>query len=305
MGIYEIVQKLEAYRKKRNIVKIVKILSPSVIFFIYAFLETYLLKSDSTGLYVGSFLCLVTAVICLIIFDVIIKSISIEYKYLYKGNFVVKVLNEKLDDVEYDYDRGFEDRYVREFGIVTMGDEYSSEDYLKASYKGIGFEQADVTIKNREDDSDTLIFKGRMFVFDFPYKKVSPVQIFTKFFPYKGTSIGNFIMKKVEMESEQFNKTFDIKAANEIEAFYLLTPHMMENIVRIKQKYNHVALNFQDNKLFLGIWTLKDTFDGNPIRRINYLREKEDVLKEVTVITDIIDALYLMKDENANMDSEL
>jgi len=55
MGIYEIVQKLEAYRKKRNIVKIVKILSPSVIFFIYAFLETYLLKSDSTGLYVGSF----------------------------------------------------------------------------------------------------------------------------------------------------------------------------------------------------------------------------------------------------------
>jgi len=247
----------------------------------------------------------VTAVICLIIFDVIIKSISIEYKYLYKGNFVVKVLNEKLDDVEYDYDRGFEDRYVREFGIVTMGDEYSSEDYLKASYKGIGFEQADVTIKNEFENATAIYFKGRMFAFDFPYKKVSTVQIFTKFFSYKGTPMGDFIMKNVKMESEQFNKTFDIKAANEIEAFYVLTPHMMENLERLKQKYNHVALNFQDNKLFLGVWTLKNTFDGNPIRKINYLREKEDVLKEVAVITDIIDALYLMKDENANMDSEL
>lgn len=297
MGIYEVVEKLEALRKKRNLVS--SLLSLSIVFLIVG-----MFASSLFDFVLGPFIWFFVLTACMIIFGKILKNITKEYKKLYKENFVVKVLKDKLDDVKYDYERGLEERYVRRFGISKMGNRYESEDYLKASYKGIEFEQADVSISNKNDDTTTVYFKGRMFAFDFPYKSVSSVQIFTKGFPFQGTPMENYNMKKIKMESENFNKLFDVKSANEMEAFYVLTPQMMEKIEIIKQKYNHVGLNFQNNKLFLGIWTVVDTFDGDPKRKINYLGEKEAILKEVEVITDIIDALDLTKDITTDEDSE-
>ena len=73
--------------------------------------------------------------------------------------FVVGILNEVFDNVTYKYNSGLPEQDVRQFGLVKMGNRYSSEDYLKGSYKGIGFEQAEVTIKYDKNGRKQATYK--------------------------------------------------------------------------------------------------------------------------------------------------
>ena len=292
MGAYEVVQQLEQMRKKKNsygLYTLICMFCPIIVFNIIPFFGP-----------LTPFLMFFGVAFGVIFFAGKNAKVTKEYKKLYKENFVVSVLNEVFDNVTYDYEKGFNSDYVRSFGLTRLGNRFRSEDYLRASYKGINFEQADVVIQyhsSGKNSHTTTYFRGRMFAFDFPFKNVSTVQVFTEAYPYRANSIGNLRMNKIQMESDYFNKNFDVLAFKDMEAFYVLTPQMMEKIQSIKEQYNHVAMHFMGNKLFVGIWTSGDAFDGDPKRKINYVEEKQACLRDAHVITDIIDALGLMRED--------
>ncbi len=288
METNQIVQKLEKMRKQR---------------LLYGKIILACILINIPLLIFGSGIISIVGMILLIGGTVIFANLSGKvtegYKKLYKENFVISILKEKFDDVIYDYKRGLDKNQVEQFGLTSMGNRFSSEDYIKGSYKGIGFEQSEVRIehKGRNDDTASIYFTGRMIAFDFPYKEVKSVQVFTERFPHKGTPNINYTMKSVLMESADFNKRFDVLAAEEVEAFYVLTPQFMEKVDFLKEKFNHVAMNFQGNKLYVGIWSGVDAFDGDISRTINYYDEKATIMADVRVITDIIDVLGMMKEE--------
>lgn len=304
MGAHEVVQKLEELRKKRLLyskLSLLIVFMPIIIMFV-----TSMLGIDTSA----PFLCMFIVVGGVIIISTKNGKITAEYKKLYKENFVVSLLNEVFDNVQYDYERGFEQRYVGDFGLTRLGNRFRSEDYLRASYKGINFEQSDVVIQyhtSGKNSHTTTYFRGRMFAFEFPYKSVSSVQVFSEKYPYRAGITGNNRAKPVSMESDLFNKEFDVYSVEAMDAFYVLTPQMMEKIQSIKQRYNHVAMNFKGNRLYMGIWTSRDSFDGDMSRAINYVEEREATLKDASVITGIIDALGMMKaesDDNNTFDKE-
>ncbi len=300
MGAYEVVKKLEAMRKRKivyGILMIACIVCPIPVMIFYPLMGL----GDMTPI-----ICMAIMVVGIFFFTGQSGKIQKDYKKIYKENFVVSVLNEVFDNVKYDYKKGFNSAYVRTFGLTRLGNKFESEDYLRASYKGINFEQADVVISyhtshsSNKNSHTTTYFKGRMFAFDFPFKSVSSVQVFTENYPYRGTPTINEKLNKIEMESDLFNKRFDVLALDDEEAFYVLTPQMMEKIESIRDKYNHVAMHFSGNKLYVGIWTSDNAFDGNPKRKIDYLEEKEATLRDAHVITGIIDALGIMKPEDSD-----
>lgn len=292
METNEIVQKLEKMRKKR---------------LLYGKIILVCILITIPLLIVGSGLVSVVGMILLIGGTLISANLSgkvtEEYKKLYKENFVISILKEKFDDVIYDYKRGLDKNSVEQFGLTSMGNRFSSEDYIKGSYKGIGFEQSEVRIehKGRNDDTASIYFRGRMIAFDFQFKDVKSVQAFSDNFPHRGTPKINYSMKKVQMENVDFNKKFDVLAADEVEAFYVMTPQLMEKVDCLKEKYENVALNFQGNKLYVGIWSGMDAFDGDISRPINYYDEKATIMSDVRVITDIIDVLGMMREKEENM----
>ena len=73
-----------------------------------------------------------------------------KYKELYKEIFVQVPLKKNFDNVFYAWKSGFNEHTVRNFRLFDMGNIFSSEDYLKASYKGINFELSDVTIRKKQ-----------------------------------------------------------------------------------------------------------------------------------------------------------
>lgn len=224
-------------------------------------------------------------------------NITSDFKKIYKNTFVVNVLKDNFDNVVYHPLEGYDKTSVKNMGLVTLGDRFSSEDLLQGSYKGVNFSQSDVVVEeeHESDDGTTVItlFKGRMFTFVFPKKDVVGVKVFSNNFMNKDKRINGNKYEKVAFEDVEFNKKFKVYAANEHDAFYVLTPNMMENIKKIFSVYGNVSLHIADGILYLGFNTYRDTFDADYRKPLSYPTEKTRIEGDVQVIKDIIDTLHI------------
>lgn len=285
MGAYDTMQKLENLRKKITLYEYLPLGLGLAGFILPEIFDTYIY-----GL-VGISAALVSAVI----FRSQAPYLKKEYRDLYKNTFVIPTLNSMLDDVEYDWHMGFTDIEVMGFGIIKIGNRFKSEDYISASYKGVKFRQADVVIKNEtgrgQDKNVQTYFSGRMFEFDFSSKVVANVKVFSKSY----LSYLNLAGEEVEMEDVDFNKCFHVFSLNALEAFYILTPQMMEKLTAINRHYPNIAFRFAPGKLYVGIVT-DDSFDVGVTKKLSYPEEHARIKKDVQVIIDIIEMIDLIRD---------
>lgn len=292
MGIYEVISRLETLRREirtRNNILVAIFLVGFIPFFASLFLESGLSQVGPALL----FLVLVVIAIAAMLG----RKKSKEFKELYKQHFVAALLGEFFENPQYIWDKGFTSDAVRSFGLSQMGNRFYSEDYISGTYKGIPFEQSDVKIQyhtsSGKSSHTTTYFSGRMFVFHFTGRNVLPVQIFSERFSYRAKPIERFKMNKVNLESVEFNKRFDVKAVNEHDAFYVLTPQMMEKLFDLQSRFGNVALNFSGDRLFLGFNCGMGAFDPDKRRPIDYPTERARMQRDMQVIIDIIEIMEL------------
>ncbi len=296
MGIHEIITRLEALRKKRLFSEYL-LIGGMLVFLIVPFLGSILFRDAGSTLIPFLFLAFMVA---LVISVKNMGQLTKEYKDLYKSTFVVKILQEIFTDVNYNWNMGFPSAMVSDMGLCRMGNRFYTEDYLSGRYKGVPFEQADVKVQyhtSGKNSHTTTYFEGRMFVFNYPYKKVFSVQVFSENFKYRCLNPEGFKTNKLEMESADFNKKYDVFAVQDVDGFYVLTPPMMEKIQAICTRYGNIALRFKGDKLFVAINSSMQTFDGNIKRPIEYNAEREATYRDCMVIMDIIDALGIEPEE--------
>lgn len=288
MGAYELISRLETLRKEIRTRDNVLMVS---------FLGIFL-----AGMFGGPVLRMLAPFLFILLFvgafvyGMLRHNISKEFKELYKQQFVATMLGEFFENPQYIWDKGFTSDAVRSFGLSQMGNRFCSEDYISGTYKGVPFEQSDVKIQyhtSGKNSHTTTYFSGRMFVFHFTGRNVLPVQIFSERFSYRAKPIERFKMHKVNMESVNFNKNFDVKAVNEHDAFYVLTPQMMEKLFNLLSRFGNVALNFTGDTLFLGYNCGMGAFDADMRKPIDYPTEKEKMKRDMQVIMDIIDIMEL------------
>ncbi len=240
------------------------------------------------------------------------SKLKSEYKRVFKNTFVQKALERKFTDLVYMPSSGISYETIASTQMMHMGDRFYSEDYISAKYKDIKFEQSDVHIEEeyRTTDSDgntsttyETIFKGRWMVFDFNKIFKANVQIVQKGFGNSKVKrfFGNKeeLYKKVEMESESFNKKFNVFAQNEHDAFYIITPSLMEKIEKLdEQNKGKLLFCFVNNCLHIGIYNNEDSFEpGGVFKKLN---EEEIITKisgDIEMITQFVDEL--------NMDNDL
>lgn len=295
MGMHETIQKLEALRKKvyfYNVLPGVAVIG----ILIFMFISMMQRRGEYNSSVMPMFLPFIFVVVCVAIANQSGKKVKLQYKELYKETFVNGMLKSMLEDVSYDWRGGFSELDVGTFGIVKIGNIFKSEDYLSGSYKGVKFRQADVTIRHETGSGDdrqvTTYFEGRMFEFKFDGKSVQNVKVFSNL--YK--SWLNLRGENVDLENVQFNKTFDVYTPEPLDAFYILTPQMMERITRLHRRYNNIGFRFGDGRLCVAI-NGPDSFDGDYKKKISYPEEYARVKGEVQVIIDIIEMIGLMQDE--------
>lgn len=140
---------------------------------------------------------------------------------------------------------------------------YESGDYFEGAYEGIHFRAS--SVKTYEPDNSALtIFDGQVIVFPtFHAFKTSETAI--QIFPKKqgGKMKGLTFREKVETENEAFNNMFSVYAENGHNAFYILTPQVLEDILEFaKIIQNHVYIVFSDQSMYLGCEQMHNPFNA-------------------------------------------
>lgn len=104
-----------------------------------------------------------------------------------------------------------------------------------------------------------------------------------------------FRSKGIQTESEEFNKRFCIQSESPVEAFYILTPHMMEYILGMQSKGGgDVYMSFlREGKVHIAINSGRDSFEAEK-GTVNAAALREKFVGEIRYITDLIDELRLV-----------
>lgn len=245
------------------------------------------------------------------------KEAEKELKTLYKDTFLNGMFNEFFENARYMGTLGFTQHKVKEFELHDLGEQFESEDQLSGIYKGVHFEQADVHswtfYRKREHNQMETYFHGRMFIFDLPIHNIQSVKIFNKLVldAKNDHRIRSSESNRVEMESVQFNEAFSVYSEDAHDAFYILTPPMMDRLMQLYERYckineyafHNISFHFKGSKLYFTMECDNKAFDAGKFP-ISYPDEKAKMKSDIQVIIDLIESLDLI-DTNALNEKEV
>lgn len=248
-----------------------------------------------------------------IVFEIIITILLTnkeknEFIKKYKDTFVLESLKNTFTNLTYEPEKGLDPQIIHDTKMMNMGDRYNSNDYIKGKYKGINVELADVHIEEEHQTTDSnghttttyiTIFQGKWMIFDFNKQFKANVQVSQKGFmnDRRGRKIGEDKYKKIELEDPIFNKKFKTYAQNEHDAFYIITPSLMEKIKSLTEELKgKILLCFINNELHIGFYNNKDSFEPNLYKKIDETKILEEVSSDIKIITNFIDKLNLDND---------
>ena len=248
-------------------------------------------------------------IVILIIFIIFLRLIKKDYDLYcssYKKVFVYKALEKKFDNLIYNPKSGMPKSVIWGTHMMDLGDYYLSNDLISGKYHNTNFMQADVRIKNEYYYTDSNgnvhsyqvdTFYGKWLVFEFNKKFKYNVQVREKSFKNAkvDSSYSAYGYHKVSMENEKFNRKFLVYTEMEHDAFYLLTPHMMERIQNISDIIDgDLLLCFVDNELHIGLNNNQDSFEASILKGSKTIDKQ--INKDIEIITSFIDELNLSND---------
>ena len=215
-------------------------------------------------------------------------------KKLLSDNIISGVLKEALGDaVEYNpWGKIKPGSMVFPFSYnCTAG-----SDHIKVVYHGVNVELGDIELidesevtdeEGRTEKTRNTQFKGQWLTCDFGKELAGEVYI-----SERTKKTRKSLKSDVSMDNEQFAKRFCVRANDPQEAYYILTPHMMEYITAMADKSGGtVYLSFLRNgKMHVAVQTGHDFFElGKTNTDVETLRQK--FLDELRWFTDIVDTL--------------
>ena len=170
-------------------------------------------------------------------------------------------------------------------------------DHIQAVYHGLNMELGDLELMDepehtaietgQTEKTRNTQFKGQWLTCDFGKELAGEVYI-----SERTKKTRRSLKSNVTMDNEQFDKRFCVRADDPQEAYYLLTPHMMEYITAMADKSGGtVYLSFlRSGKLHVAVQTGRDFFElGKSNANVGELRQK--FLGELRWFTDLVDTL--------------
>jgi hypothetical protein len=102
--------------------------------------------------------------------------------------------------------------------------------------------------------------------------------------------------KKAKLESDQFNKYFDVETQDQVELRKTLTPAIMEKLINLRNSIGEFHLSIIGNKIFFAFPNSFNIKYNKPIQEL-IQEAKESVDRETKTIKSIIDSLKLEEEK--------
>lgn len=219
----------------------------------------------------------------------------------FKNTYVLPTLQstELFEELEYRPLDGITYDEIRDGGVVACGERkyFHSEDLLTGKYEEVKFIYGDVETKylarSGKRREIRTIFQGQVMVFSsFDRSKTSfgHLQIFER--EFLSNIQGWTAQHKVQTEDEAFNKRFAVFAADPHNAFYILTPRMLEQITQFADAVGEqIAITFTGPFLYVAIHRTRSMFNGYVDKPIT--QQRQDILDDAKLLRQAGDLLIL------------
>ena len=211
---------------------------------------------------------------------------------------VPQVLSEIFDDVEYDAYRHISPEVIHASGAFPFAyDKVSGGDYIKASYRGVGLELCDLMLEEEvrttstdsdgnstSDTSNRIVFVGQWLILDFHKELSADLGVFEGLRKQ---------YDQIETENAEFNKRYGISCDSVHDAFYILTPNMMEHIMAMDRRAGgKIYLRFlREGKIHVAVHSRRDHFEVGNLNDADLATLQLKFRSEVRYVTELIDAL--------------
>ena len=253
------------------------------------------------SLFTGMIPGVVVGILLAIIGSLVSQKASGAIKTRTSSNLVRAALESVFDNVDYQPFRHLSSSQIYSAGMAFpfSFDEIEGSDCVKAVYKGLNIEMSDISLvsvtttedeNGMQSESRSTVFQGLWMICDFGKTLSAEVKL------SKRSKLDRlFRSKGIQTESEEFNKRFCIQSESPVEAFYILTPHMMEYILGMQSKGGgDVYMSFlREGKFHIAINSGRDSFEAEK-GTVNAAALREKFVGEIRYITDLIDELRLV-----------
>jgi len=303
----ELKDKLRLLEKKRLKVRNKFIILIAVVIVAVA---CFVFASEQHGLsflnYIG-----VLAIIGLIVLFVIANKAKGEYRKAFKENVVRAIVN--LINTEWSYNPDgciSSEEYTRSKLFTKRYDRYKGDDLVTGAIDKTDFRVSELHTEYKTETRDSkgntkttwhTIFKGLFAHLDFNKE----IKGETLVLPDTAERLfGNFGKKLqswtsgsrelIKMENREFEKLFVVYGTDQIEARYILTPAMMEAMIRIVEVYGkQVFFSFIGNRVFFAISIREDLFEPRIFSSGVKFEDIEKMNRHFGIIETLIQELNL------------
>ncbi len=284
----DILNKLEAQRKM-----ISKRILYSMGIIIVLLVMGLLITGSSSGLVFGGIIGIVIAV------SYVANGTS-KYKKAFKDQLMPLLIARTGLKLEYNYKDGVGENTVMSSKLFKRPDRYHCEDLMYGTIDDVRFMSSDVhmeerhittNVKGSRQVSYITFFSGRWFVYDFNKEFNGIIQVREEGF-LQGHPWG-LNVNKISLEDVEFNKKFKTYATNEHDAFYVLTPHLLENMKDIEKRFpGKIYFSFIGTELHIAIYDSKDSFEPPIFSPIDDAFVQTQV-QDIMILQDIVNELKL------------
>ncbi len=272
-------------------------------FYIYLFYISQYEKQNIFWLFIIQliFVAFISSVGTLgLLWYVIVKRSYNKFNKNFKSKYVLQIINNisGFDNLQYNLKNGFDWDEIRNSAVIACGDKkyFESEDLLLGTYEGVNFKISDVTTKKlvRRNNKTRIeeIFQGQVLCFyKFDDMKLSNgyLQIFQN--EFLSNISGWKAEHKIYTENQLFNNRFKVYADDEHNAYYILTPKVMEKIIEFSDIIGEqISLSFNNNKLFIAIKreSMFDAFVDKPVseQTKDIIQDAKSIQKAKEILID-------------------
>lgn len=253
---------------------------------------------------------IITLVIAGLFYFLVILEKEITLQKSFKELTVLDALSQTFDHIEFDAHRCFPQKELNDLYLIQGFDTMSGNDWIKAERKGIAFCRSDVHIQEERitqdsdgDDKTTYVttFQGTVMRFEQQQSYPAHLTVITEGFPNVRTLSEDFKKltgmvndSSVETELDAFNRLFDAYSADQVAARMILTPQMMEGMLRLRSYTNYeLAFVFDGNFMYLFISMPNvDSFELAVSSHKSVREQQKAVTTQVNYIAGLIDNMY-------------
>lgn len=240
------------------------------------------------------------SIITIVAVVIVILAITIPIGYKrnkFKREVLGGAIKEIFPDSEYLPDKYMSKAEYDELGCMRRGMFYKGSDLLLGKTQGgRAFRYSEVNTYDKTDKTTVTVFHGAVFSFKYSKNFNSRVYLCSNRGWGREAFKSEFLKThKLETENEDFNSMYRVYSDDDITAFYLLTPHVMERFMQLKDNQkNAIFVSFKDEWMHIMIPNV-DLFKApvigfkNKVKIEKFVNKAKDDIDQILNFVDMFE----------------